>query len=224
MRRHLDNLHLYPNGGLDLRRVLADKYELQIDNVVVGSGSDAIIANIIRAFLCDEDEVLTTEAAFIGFQVVAKSRGVAYRTVPYREWRYDLTALADAVNERTKIIYLANPNNPDRYPVLAPGIRCVLQACSGARAHHSGRGVFRVCPDNPRYPGLDALSLRQRDHAAHVLEDLRPGRGTDRLWLRARRPDPERDEGEAPFEPARSRRRPGSPRWATPSSCTAHWN
>src|SRR3712207_6788735 len=64
IRRHLDNLHVYPNGGLDLRQVLADKYELKIDNVVVGSGSDAIIANIIRAFLCDEDEVLTTEAAF----------------------------------------------------------------------------------------------------------------------------------------------------------------
>ena len=112
MRRHMDKLHFYPNGGLDLRRVLAEKYELKVENVVVGSGSDAIIANIIRTFLCDDDEVLTTEAAFIGFQVVAKSRGVAYKTVPYRDWRYDLPALAAAITSRTKIIYLANPNNP----------------------------------------------------------------------------------------------------------------
>ena len=70
------------------------------------------MSNIIRAFLCDEDEVLTTEAAFIGFQVLARSRGVKYRTVPYQDWRYDLPALAAEINDHTKIIYLANPNNP----------------------------------------------------------------------------------------------------------------
>src|SRR5579859_7102990 len=105
-------LHLYPNGGLDLRRVLAREYDLKVENVIAGSGSEGIMSNIIRTFLCDEDEVLTTEAAFIGFQVLAKSRGVKYRTVPYRDWHYDLTALAREINERTKIVYLANPNNP----------------------------------------------------------------------------------------------------------------
>jgi len=104
--------HLYPNGGIDLRRELADRFRLKVDNVIAGAGSEGIMANIIRTFLLDEDEVLTTEAAFIGFQVLAKSRGVKYRTVPYRDWRYDLEALASAVNERTKIVYLANPNNP----------------------------------------------------------------------------------------------------------------
>ncbi len=110
--RHLNELHVYPNAGYDLRRVLADKYDLKLENVVVGSGSDGIMANIIRTFLCDDDEVLTTKAAFIGFQVLARSRGVRYRTVPYNNWRYDLVALADHINEHTKIIYLANPNNP----------------------------------------------------------------------------------------------------------------
>jgi len=112
IRRHLDGLQYYPNGGYDLRRVLADLYKLKAENVIVGSGSEGIMSNIIRTFLCDDDEVLTTESAFIGFQVLARSRGVAYRTVPYRDWRYDLAALGAQVNDRTKIIYLANPNNP----------------------------------------------------------------------------------------------------------------
>ncbi len=112
MKEHLADLNRYPNGGLELRQVLARKFNLRVENVIVGSGSEGIMSNIIRAFLCDEDEVLTTEAAFIGFQVLARSRGVAYRTVPYNAWRYDLPALAAAVNDRTKIIYLANPNNP----------------------------------------------------------------------------------------------------------------
>ena len=112
LRGAMDQLNLYPNGGLDLRRVLAREFDLKIENVIAGSGSEGIMSNIIRAFLGDEDEVLTTEAAFIGFQVLAKSRGVQYRTVPYRDWHYDLSALAAAITDRTKIIYLANPNNP----------------------------------------------------------------------------------------------------------------
>src|SRR5256714_1834269 len=105
-------LNFYPDGGLELRRVLAREFHLKVGNVIAGSGSEGIMSSIIRAFLCDDDEVLTTEAAFIGFQVLARSRGVMYRTVPYRDWRYDLASLADQINERTKIVYLANPNNP----------------------------------------------------------------------------------------------------------------
>jgi histidinol-phosphate aminotransferase len=70
------------------------------------------MANVVRTFLCDRDEVLTTEAAFAGFQVLARGRGVQYETIPYRDWAYDLPALADAITEKTKLIYLANPNNP----------------------------------------------------------------------------------------------------------------
>lgn len=112
MRRCLEGLHRYPNGGYDLRRVLAGQHQVKVENVIVGSGSDGIMANLMRTFLCDDDEVLTTEAAFAGFQVLARSRGVPYRTVPYRDWRYDLPALAEAITGQTKIIYLANPNNP----------------------------------------------------------------------------------------------------------------
>lgn len=112
MKKHFEDLHFYTNGGYDLRSELARRFRLNINNVIAGSGSEGIISNIIRTFLCDDDEVLTTEAAFIGFQVLARSRGIAYRTVPYKEWHYDLPALALAITERTKIIYLANPNNP----------------------------------------------------------------------------------------------------------------
>jgi histidinol-phosphate aminotransferase len=112
MRASLSRLNYYPSGGLDLRRVLAREFNVKVENVIAGSGSEGIMANVIRTFLCDDDEVLTTESAFIGFQVLAKSRGVSYRTVPYKDWAYDLEALAAAINDYTKIVYLANPNNP----------------------------------------------------------------------------------------------------------------
>jgi histidinol-phosphate aminotransferase len=102
----------YPAGGLTLRASLAERFGMKIENVIAGAGSEGIMANIVRTFLSDEDEVLTTHAAFQGFQVLAHGRGVAYRTVPYKEWSYDLPGLADAISSRTKLIYLANPNNP----------------------------------------------------------------------------------------------------------------
>jgi histidinol-phosphate aminotransferase len=154
----LGGLNLYPNGGLDLREVLAGEYDLKIENVIAGSGSEGIMSNIIRAFLCDEDEVLTTDAAFIGFQVLARSRGVKYRTVLYRDWHYDLPALAEQINANTKIIYLANPNNPtgtiftkhqfdDFYRHVPERVLIILD-----------EAYFEYAKDNPRYP--DSMHYR----------------------------------------------------------------
>src|SRR5260370_31775080 len=158
MTRVLDRLNLYPNGGLDLREVLARQYDVKVENVIAGSGSEGIMSNIIRAFLCDEDEVLTTEAAFIGFQVLAKSRGVKYRTVPYKAWHYDLSGLAAEINDHTKIIYLANPNNPtgtiftrhefdEFYRHVPERVLIILD-----------EAYFEYAKDNPRYP--DSMHYR----------------------------------------------------------------
>ena len=158
MRRAIDTLHLYPSGGIDLRRELARQYDVRVENVIAGSGSEGIMSTIIRAFLCDEDEVLTTESAFIGFQVLAKSRGVTYRTVPYKNWHYDLEALAREVNDHTKIIYLANPNNPT-------GTIFTRQEFDRFYAHVPERvliildeAYFEYAKDNPRYP--DSMHYR----------------------------------------------------------------
>lgn len=110
--RVLSDMSRYPDNGLVLRKRLAERFRTKVENVIVGPGSEGIMANIVRTFLLDDDEILTTEAAFLGFQVLAQGRGVRYCTVPYRNWTYDLTAIADAINARTKLIYLANPNNP----------------------------------------------------------------------------------------------------------------
>jgi histidinol-phosphate aminotransferase len=158
LKRQVTDLHLYPNGGYDLRRVLAETFELKIDNVIAGSGSEAIIANIIRTFLCDEDEVLTTEAAFIGFQVLARSRGVRYRTVPYANWRYDLPALAAAINDTTKIVYLANPNNPTGTIFTRAEFDAFYKSVPERVLIILDEAYFDYAKDNPRYP--DSMHYR----------------------------------------------------------------
>ncbi len=109
----LQQIHRYPDiGGPELRRELATKFAVKPDNVIIGSGSEGIMANIVRTFLFDDEEVLTSAGSFIGIYVLANSRGVKLRQIPLRNYGYDLVAIAEAISPKTKIIYLANPNNP----------------------------------------------------------------------------------------------------------------
>lgn len=100
-------------AALALRQKLATRFHLKPDNVAVGAGSEGIMSNIIRAFVSDRDELLTSEGTFIGFKVLAQSKGAPFIQVPLQKgYRFDLQAIADAVTEHTKVIYLCNPNNP----------------------------------------------------------------------------------------------------------------
>jgi histidinol-phosphate aminotransferase len=158
MTHAMNDLQLYPNGGYDLRVALAKRYNVSVDSVIPGSGSEAIMLNILRTFLAPGDEVITTEAAFIGFQVLAHASGTVYRTVPYDNWRYDLPAIAGLVSERTKLIYLANPNNPtgtmftrdefDRFYSRIPKDLLIIL----------DEAYYEYACDNPAYP--DSLHYR----------------------------------------------------------------
>jgi histidinol-phosphate aminotransferase len=158
MAETLEELHYYPNGGLHLREVLAQEYDLKVENVIAGSGSEGIMANVIRTFLCDDDEVLTTDAAFIGFQVLARSRGVRYRTVPYSNWHYDLRAMAAAINETTKIVYLANPNNPTGTMFTKHEFDAFYRHVPERVLIILDEAYFEYAKDNPRYP--DSMHYR----------------------------------------------------------------
>jgi histidinol-phosphate aminotransferase len=158
MLKCANDLHLYPDGGLKLRKALAERFHVRLVNVVVGSGSEAIMANVIRAFLCDDEEVLTADATFIGFFVLARSRGVKVVTVPLNEYRFDLDAMARAITPKTKIIYLANPNNPtgttftrrefERFMTHVPAQTLVIL----------DEAYFEYARENPLYP--DSMQYR----------------------------------------------------------------
>jgi histidinol-phosphate aminotransferase len=96
-----------------LRNKLAQLYNIKPVNVIAGSGSEGIMSLITRTFFLDHEEALTASATFIGFIVLANSRGIRLQQIPLTaDYRFDLPAIADAITPYTKIIYLANPNNP----------------------------------------------------------------------------------------------------------------
>lgn len=109
----MTEMNRYPDmGAFDLRGLLATKFSVKIENVVIGSGSESIMANIIRAFLHGDDEVVTSEGTFIGFYVLVGSQGVRLKKVPLKNYHFDLDGIANAITEKTKLVYLCNPNNP----------------------------------------------------------------------------------------------------------------
>ena len=105
--------HRYPDAsGLLLREKLAKKFDVNINNVILGSGSEGIMSSIIRTFLREKDELISSENSFIGFRVLANASGNKVNWVPKKTYRYDLDGIVKKINNNTKIIYIANPDNP----------------------------------------------------------------------------------------------------------------
>jgi histidinol-phosphate aminotransferase len=107
------NVHRYVDpGAYELTHKIAEAYGLRPEQVVCGAGTDSLLAYIIQAFSTAVDELLTSEATFIGIYVNTNKQNRTLVKVPHDNFAYDLEAIASAVTGHTRIIYLANPNNP----------------------------------------------------------------------------------------------------------------
>ena len=113
IKNSLKNMHRYPDAsGYELRAKLADQFKVKINNVVLGAGSEGIMSTIMRTFLLTDDELISAKNSFIGFRVLANASGRRIHWVPMKNYRYDLEAMAARITDYTKIIYIANPDNP----------------------------------------------------------------------------------------------------------------
>ena len=109
----LSVLHRYPDGpARDLREALAGRHGVAAQQIVIGNGSTELLDLLARAFLDASDNAVASQGAFARFRQVVQARNRGARLVPMRAGRQDLAALAEAVDERTRLLYVANPNNP----------------------------------------------------------------------------------------------------------------
>lgn len=109
----LGQAHRYSDGGLALRSRLAAHHSVDVSCVSVHNGSDAIIHQIMRVFLLPGESALSSTGTFVSFELAVKGVNAHAQFVPMTaDYRFDVKALAAAVTEKTKVIYIANPNNP----------------------------------------------------------------------------------------------------------------
>ena len=106
-------LHVYPDGGAGLlRKAIAEVHGLDPARVVCGTGSDELIALLCRAYAGPGSEVIHSAHGFLMYRISALAAGAAPVAVPERELRADVEGILAAVGCRTRIVFLANPNNP----------------------------------------------------------------------------------------------------------------
>ena len=109
----LKNTHRYPDGNATkLKEVIGKKFSVKPNQVTIGNGSNDIIEFIARSFLGTDDSAIYSEHAFAVYPLVVKAVGAEGIEVPAKNFSHDLDAMLDSIKSNTKIIFIANPNNP----------------------------------------------------------------------------------------------------------------
>lgn len=109
----VDSLELYPDGGSEeLRNAISKRYGLAADRIVCGAGSDELLHLLAQSYLGEGDEAISTEHGFLVYPIVTKAAGATSVVVKEKNLRTDVDAILAAVTEKTKIVFIANPNNP----------------------------------------------------------------------------------------------------------------
>ncbi len=113
MRKAIEQSHIYPDGGgYKLRSAIAKKLGFEIGNIVLGNGSNEIIELLCHTFLNRDAELIAAKHAFVVYKLMATLFGAKYVEVDDLDFIHDLDAMADAITENTRLVFVANPNNP----------------------------------------------------------------------------------------------------------------
>jgi histidinol-phosphate aminotransferase len=108
----LPDIHLYPDEGHELKEALAEKLESKPNNVILGRGATEVLEMITRAFVCPGDQIISAHPSFPWFQMLGRVHGAKNVVVPLLDYKHDLKAMAANISDETKLIFIANPNNP----------------------------------------------------------------------------------------------------------------
>lgn len=113
IQAELSELARYPDGnGFVLKQRLAQRYSVGVHQVTLGNGSNDILELVARAYLAPGLNAVFSEHAFAVYPIATQAVGAEGRAVAAKNWGHDLDAMADAIDENTRVVFVANPNNP----------------------------------------------------------------------------------------------------------------
>jgi len=109
----LSELTRYPDGnGFELKQALSDTFGLQASQITLGNGSNDVLDLIARTFLQSGTNAVFSQYAFAVYPISTQAVGADLNIVPAKDYGHDLDAMAKAINDQTRVVFLANPNNP----------------------------------------------------------------------------------------------------------------
>ncbi|WP_150539668.1 histidinol-phosphate transaminase [Actinobacillus vicugnae] len=109
----LNDLTRYPDAnGFELKTAISKKFGVQANQITLGNGSNDLLELFAHTFASEHDEVIYSQYAFIVYPLVTKAINATAREIPAKDWGHDLEAFLAAITPKTKLIFIANPNNP----------------------------------------------------------------------------------------------------------------
>ncbi len=108
-----NSLNRYPDGsGYYIKKALSERFNVREDEIILGNGSNELIDIAVRTFLQPGDNAVMAHPSFIVYQMAVQAIGGRPVQVPLKDYKHDLDAMADAVTLKTRMLFIANPNNP----------------------------------------------------------------------------------------------------------------
>lgn len=163
-----DNLHRYPDGGGHrLRQVLAERWKVSSEQIILGNGSDELLGLLARAFLAPGDDAVMADHTFVIYRMEVTAAHGNPIVVPLTNWTHDLDAMARAVTPRTRLLFVCNPNNPTGTMVSAEEVERLMASVPNDVVVVFDEAYFEYVRD-PRFPdtiayvrdGRNAVVLR----------------------------------------------------------------
>jgi histidinol-phosphate aminotransferase len=185
----LPHLNRYPDGsGYYLRQALAEKHEVTPDHVILGNGSNELIELVVRSFLKSGDEAVVPHPSFVVYPMIVQAAGGIRVMVMLKDHRLDLEAMARAITPMTKIVFIANPNNPTATIVTKDEVAHFMSRVPERTivVFDEAYLEFAQGPGFPRHARAGQAGAQGR-RAADLLQGQQPGRPAHRLRRRRRR-------------------------------------
>jgi histidinol-phosphate aminotransferase len=128
MQDAVGRVHEYPDGSaFHLKRLLAERVGVSLSNLVLGNGSNEVLEFVAHACISPGSEVVVSQYCFAVYPIVTHLMGGSLVTVPARDYGHDLGRMLDAITDRTRVVFVANPNNPTGTHIPADEVEAFLE-------------------------------------------------------------------------------------------------
>lgn len=189
MKKNLSGVNRYPDAqGYYLKRGLARYFGLAAENFVLGNGSDEIIDILIKAFVETDENIVTSDTTFLEYEIIAQVNNRKLKKAPLRYFKYDLGAVLKLVDKKTKLVFIANPNNPTGTYVTKDEVADFLKALP-KQVIVIFDEAYDTFIDVDDYP--DSLGYLRRKKKVIILRTFSKGYGLAGLRLGYALADPE---------------------------------
>lgn len=161
--KEASNVNLYPDPSVDIVKTkLSKKFEVEKEQIIVGNGGEEIIKAIAMTFINEGDEVIMADTTFSLYDITSSLMGSVSIKVPLKDFKHDLDGFLERINEKTKLVYICNPNNPIGNIMSKEEIDNFVEKLPEDIILVLDEAYYEYAIRNPKYPdGLNVLKTRK---------------------------------------------------------------